>query len=81
MGAPGPLHVLLRAFKLISTVRVRWVIAKRHRRFSFLSFGGLNIPRHSGHINTRQSKKLSALLFFQFIYTKVRVEQVPHFSI
>jgi hypothetical protein len=29
---------------------------------------------------TRESKKLSALLFFQFIYTKVRVEQVCHFS-
>jgi hypothetical protein len=30
---------------------------------------------------TRESKKLSALLFFQFIYTKVGVEQVRHFSI
>jgi hypothetical protein len=29
---------------------------------------------------TRESKKLSALLFFQFIYTKVGVEQVRHFS-
>jgi hypothetical protein len=29
---------------------------------------------------TRASKKLSALLFFQFIYTKVGVEQVRHFS-
>jgi hypothetical protein len=28
---------------------------------------------------TRESKKLSALLFFQFIYTKVGVEQVRHF--
>jgi hypothetical protein len=27
----------------------------------------------------RESKKLSALLFFQFIYTKVGVEQVRHF--
>jgi hypothetical protein len=31
-------------------------------------------------VNTRESKKLSALLFFQFIYTKVGVEQVRHFS-
>jgi hypothetical protein len=31
-------------------------------------------------IYTRESKKLSALLFFQFIYTKVGVEQVRHFS-
>jgi hypothetical protein len=30
--------------------------------------------------NTRESKKLSALLFFQFIYTKVGVEQVRYFS-
>jgi hypothetical protein len=29
---------------------------------------------------TRERKKLSALLFFQFIYTKVGVEQVRHFS-
>jgi hypothetical protein len=29
---------------------------------------------------TRENKKLSALLFFQFIYTKVGVEQVRHFS-
>jgi hypothetical protein len=29
---------------------------------------------------TRESKKLSALLFFQRIYTKVGVEQVRHFS-
>jgi hypothetical protein len=29
---------------------------------------------------TRESKKLSALLFFQFIYTKVGVEKVRHFS-
>jgi hypothetical protein len=29
---------------------------------------------------TRESKKLSALLFFQFIYTKVGVEQERHFS-
>jgi hypothetical protein len=29
---------------------------------------------------TKESKKLSALLFFQFIYTKVGVEQVRHFS-
>jgi hypothetical protein len=29
---------------------------------------------------TRESQKLSALLFFQFIYTKVGVEQVGHFS-
>jgi hypothetical protein len=29
---------------------------------------------------TRESKKLSALLFFQFIYKKVGVEQVRHFS-
>jgi hypothetical protein len=28
----------------------------------------------------RESKKLSALLFFQFIFTKVGVEQVRHFS-
>jgi hypothetical protein len=28
----------------------------------------------------RESKKLSALLFFKFIYTKVGVEQVCHFS-
>jgi hypothetical protein len=31
-------------------------------------------------LNTRESKKLSALLFLQFIYTKVGVEQVHHFS-
>jgi hypothetical protein len=30
--------------------------------------------------NTGESKKLSALLFFQFIYRKVGVEQVRHFS-
>jgi hypothetical protein len=30
--------------------------------------------------HTRESKKLSALLFFQFIYTKVGDEQVRHFS-
>jgi hypothetical protein len=30
--------------------------------------------------STRESKKLSALLFFQFIFTKVGVEQVRHFS-
>jgi hypothetical protein len=30
--------------------------------------------------STKESKKLSALLFFQFIYTKVGVEQVRHFS-
>jgi hypothetical protein len=37
---------------------------------------------HSKHFKpfTRESKKLSALLFFQFIYTKVGVEQVRHFS-
>jgi hypothetical protein len=29
---------------------------------------------------TRESKKLSTLLFFQFIYTKVGVEQVRNFS-
>jgi hypothetical protein len=29
---------------------------------------------------TKESKKLSALFFFQFIYTKVGVEQVRHFS-
>jgi hypothetical protein len=38
----------------------------------------------SNHIpsatNTRESKKLSALLILQFIYIKVRVEQVRHFS-
>jgi hypothetical protein len=28
----------------------------------------------------RKVKKLSALSFFQFIYTKVGVEQVRHFS-
>jgi hypothetical protein len=31
-------------------------------------------------LSTRESKKLSALLFFQFIYTEVGVEQVRHFS-
>jgi hypothetical protein len=31
-------------------------------------------------IITRESQKLSALLFFQFIYTKVGIEQVRHFS-
>jgi hypothetical protein len=52
---------------------------------------GLNTTVHatslSGHDNiwgvcrcTKESKKLSALLFFQFIYTKVGVEQVRHFS-
>jgi hypothetical protein len=30
---------------------------------------------------TKESKKLSALLFFQFIYTKVGGEHVRHFSI
>jgi hypothetical protein len=29
---------------------------------------------------TMESQKFSALLFFQFIYTKVGVEQVRHFS-
>jgi hypothetical protein len=29
---------------------------------------------------TRESKKLSALLFFQFIYTEVGIEQVRNFS-
>jgi hypothetical protein len=28
----------------------------------------------------KESKKLSALLFFQFFYTKVGVERVRHFS-
>jgi hypothetical protein len=32
------------------------------------------------HHHTKESKKLSALLFFQSIYTKVGVEQVRHFS-
>jgi hypothetical protein len=31
-------------------------------------------------VDTGESKKLTALLFFQFIYTKVRVEQVRHVS-
>jgi hypothetical protein len=31
-------------------------------------------------IHTSESQKLSALLFFQFIYTEVRVEQVRNFS-
>jgi hypothetical protein len=30
--------------------------------------------------NTNENKKLTALLFFQFIYTKVGVEQVRNFS-
>jgi hypothetical protein len=30
--------------------------------------------------STSESQKLSALLFFQFIYTKVGVEQICHFS-
>jgi hypothetical protein len=34
----------------------------------------------AGIRGTRESKKLSALLFFQFIYTKAGVEQVRHFS-
>jgi hypothetical protein len=32
------------------------------------------------HAYTSESQKLSALFFFQFIYTKVVVEQVRHFS-
>jgi hypothetical protein len=37
-----------------------------------------SVPHSGGH--SRESKKLSGLLFFQFIYTKVGVEQVRHFS-
>jgi hypothetical protein len=40
----------------------------------------LTLPDYLAN-NTKESKKLSALLFFQFIYTKVGVEQVRHFSI
>jgi hypothetical protein len=37
-------------------------------------------PASVASVYTRESQKLSALLFFQFIYTKVGVEQVRHFS-
>jgi hypothetical protein len=40
----------------------------------------LNINFSSSLTSTRESKKVSALLFFQFIYTKVGVEEVCHFS-
>jgi hypothetical protein len=36
-------------------------------------------PPQLGVRCTRESQKLSALLFFQFIYTEVGVEQVRHF--
>jgi hypothetical protein len=39
-----------------------------------------NNNNNNNNNNKRESKKLSALLFFQFIYTKVGVEQVRHFS-
>jgi hypothetical protein len=55
------------------------------RHTSTVTFS-INWPTHQittlpcTHKYTRESKKLSALLFFQFIYTKVGVEQVRHFS-
>jgi hypothetical protein len=40
-----------------------------------------NVIVYKKYVYTSESKKLSALLFFQLIYTKVGVEQVRHFSI
>jgi hypothetical protein len=43
-------------------------------------FWRVTVFQASGYIISRESKKLSTLLFFQFINTKVGVEQVRHFS-
>jgi hypothetical protein len=48
---------------------------------NYIFFVNFDLYLLLSHIHTRESKKLSSLLFFQFINTKVGIEEVLHFSI
>jgi hypothetical protein len=69
-----PSGLVLNTFLIILFSLVRIKYPDHLSLFSFMN------PIKACSLNTRESKKLSALLFFKFIYTKVRVEQVRHFS-
>jgi hypothetical protein len=65
----------------ISVETYKWITDPFHViRTKITTFVSWRRKLYWNYTRESTSKKLSAILFFQFIYTKVGVEQVRHFS-